>query len=266
MRFLFGFVFLLAGNTIVQCQSNIPRTNDFNAKIALIPKLQSLTSQMNNILLQVPGILSQSQLQSLQQQLTQTILSHANNGNINVNTIVSNLHGLLQGYVGSNSYGRLDLQNSAQQLANVALSLIPTVLSGSMGKSSTNQFNTVLAQISTSLSSTELQSLQEQAAQIVLNSYNNGSPYVTGFVRQLLALIQQRFDLNSQNGLVLQNIAQKLNNVALSLLPILISGLLDKRDLNVNYQQLFSQLPIKTLLQILQIVNNTDKDLVLTRL
>ncbi|CAF1508989.1 unnamed protein product [Adineta steineri] len=213
MRFLFGFVFLLAGNTIVQCQSNVPQTNDFNAKIALIPKLQSLTSQMNNILLQVPGILSQSQLQSLQQQVTQTILSHANNGNINVNTIISNLHGLLQGY------------------------------------SSTNQLNTVLAQIPTNLSSTELQSLQEQAAQIVLNT-----------------LIQQRFDLNSQSSLVLQNIAQKLDNVALSLLPILISGLLDKRDLNVNYRQLFSQLPIKTLLQILQVVNNTDKDLVLTRL
>ncbi|CAF3828302.1 unnamed protein product [Adineta steineri] len=101
---------------------------------------------------------------------------------------------------------------------------------------------------------------------MLIQLYNNGSRDTTGLVRKLLALIQQRFDLNSQNGLVLQNIAQKLNNVALSLLPILISGLLDKRDLNVNYQQLFSQLPIKTLLQILQIVNNTDKDLVLTRL
>ncbi|CAF3921962.1 unnamed protein product [Adineta steineri] len=194
MRFLAGFVFLLAGITIVQCQSNIAQMNDFNAQIALIPKLQSFTSQINNILLQVPGILSQSQLQSLQQQVTQTIFSHANNGNINVNTVVSNLHGLLQGYVGSNLYGRLNLQSIAQQLANVALSLIPTVLSGSMGKSSTNQLNTVLAQISTNLSSTELQSLQEQAAQIVLNSYNNGSRDATGLVRKLLALIQQRFD------------------------------------------------------------------------
>ncbi|CAF1498805.1 unnamed protein product [Adineta steineri] len=67
MRFLAGFVFLLAGITIVQCQSNIAQMNDFNAEIALIPKLQSSTNQLNTVLAQIPTSLSSTELQSLEE-------------------------------------------------------------------------------------------------------------------------------------------------------------------------------------------------------
>ena len=76
-----------------------------------------MINQLNGILASVAGSLTTAQLQSLQQQVLQLVLSQAG-GNLNVNTLKGKLLALLKQYLGSNPQLSSNVQAVVQQVVN----------------------------------------------------------------------------------------------------------------------------------------------------
>jgi len=187
-----------------------------------------LNSQLNGLLVQLSGVLSPVQLQSLQQQAFQ-IVQNVLNGNLDVNTAANQLLQQLEQYLGSNSQLLADVRPLVQQFIDAAATL-PFPLPSNLGKrratvgrsaplasanqlqlsdlvatlaafpqysALTNQLSNFVAQISSVLSSFQLGSLDAQASQIIQNVLN-GNVNTNTAVNQLLQQLEQYLGSNSQ--------------------------------------------------------------------
>ena len=84
-----------------------------------------MVNQLNGVLASLASALPLSQLQTLQQQVLQLVLNQA--GNLNVNTLVSQVQQLVQQVLGSNVQVPANLSAVVQKLVNALLALLPSL-------------------------------------------------------------------------------------------------------------------------------------------
>ncbi len=89
----------------------------------------------------------------------------------------------------------------------------------------------VLAQLATVLSPAELQSLQDQAVELIL-SLAAGHIDENQFKEKLQALIQQYFNSNGRNQIDIDNLIEKILVTDTAGLPDIIVNILGKRPIN----------------------------------
>ncbi|UJR38165.1 hypothetical protein I4U23_030842 [Adineta vaga] len=210
MRFLAGFALIFVSIAFIQGQLVIPQVNNLNALISLLPQFQGFLGQLDQILPQLSGILSSSELLALKDKITQVITSQLG-GSLDINSIKDKLRPILQHFLGSKPQSRLDFDTILQQIVGAATSALPGIVLGLVGKreavdarvnlndiialANKLQIQQFIPQITQFLSGDKLQQLQSQFfATIVAAAGNNWNlatvaqtiqQLVTQFVPQL---------------------------------------------------------------------------------
>jgi hypothetical protein len=279
MRLLTGFALVLVGIAFVQSQLVIPQINNLDAVISLLPQLQGFIGQLDNILPQLAGILSSSELQLIKDKVLQLVLSQAGD----INGLKDKLQGLFQQILGSKPLGRIDIDNLIQQIVGATSGALPGVilslLGGGIGKREATdarlninellaladkfQLSSFIPQIEQFLGADKLQQLQSQLLATMITALGNNWNSAT-VAQALQQLITQFVPQAAQMRINWEHLAEQALGGVVAIIPSLLVGLLGKRDLAVNYQQLLAQLPVKNLAQLLQIVNNVDKSKITT--
>jgi hypothetical protein len=93
-----------------------------------------------------------------------------------------------------------------------------------------NPIHDALAQLATSLSPDELQSLQDQALHLVL-SLASGNIDINQFKENLQVLVQQYFDSTGRNGVDIDNLIEQILTTDTAGLPDIIVNILGKGSL-----------------------------------
>ena len=93
-----------------------------------------------------------------------------------------------------------------------------------------NPIHDALAQLATSLSPAELQSLKDQALHLVL-SLASGNIDINQFKENLQVLVQQYFDSTGRNGVDIDNLIEQILTTDTAGLPDIIVNILGKGSL-----------------------------------
>jgi len=242
--------------------------------------------QLSTLIPQVEEYLGADKLQELQNQFFGTVVSALGN-NWNLGTVSQLLQQLVTQYIPQIAFMRIDWEAIGQAALEGVASALPSILIGAIslfGKRDlsdegrdlnqifnlANQFqlNTLIPQIEEYLGADKLQELQNQFFGTVVSALGNN--WNLGTVSQLLQqLVTQYIPQIAFMRIDWEAIGQAaLEGVASALPSILIGAisLFGKRGLDLNVQQLLSQLPINQIAQIVQLVLNSDKTQVLSKL
>lgn len=258
--------------------------NNLNALISFLPQYQGFIGQLNSILPQLAGILSSAELQSLKDKVIQVVLSQVGN-KPTLDALKDKIRPFLQQLLGSKPQSRIDFDALLQQIASVATSALPGILFGLLGKRDLAtddsrslaevlalvdkyQLSTILPQVELFLGPDKLQELQTQFFSTVVTALGNNwniatvaqalQQLVTQFVPQMGAM---RIDWEALGQSALNGLVSAIPSIAIGLF-----SMFGKRDLSAAYQQLLSQLPVNQFAQIIQVVLNSDKSVVLAKI
>jgi oligoribonuclease (3'-5' exoribonuclease) len=208
--------------------ANQLQLSDLVATLAAYPQYSDLTNQLSNFVAQISSVLSSFQLGSLDGQASQ-IIQNVLNGNVDANTAVNQLLEQLQQYLGSNSQLLANARPLVQQFIDAVVTL-SSQLPSNLGKRRAtvarsaplasanqlqlsnllanlaaqpqysdliNQLSNFAAQITSVLSSFQLESLDEKSSQIVQNVLN-GNVDANTAANQLLQQLKQYLGSDSQ--------------------------------------------------------------------
>ncbi|CAF4702385.1 unnamed protein product [Rotaria sp. Silwood1] len=270
MRLLTALALVLVSITFVQCQLVVPQFNDLDVLTIFKPQIQHFLAQLDTILSQIANFLSSFELQSLKDKLTEVLVTQLGS-NLNLNAIKDKLRPVLQQFLGSKSQARFDFDTIVDQVSNAAVTSLPAILLGFLGKreavDARSDLDDVLAlynklsldklipQIHQFLSGDKFQQLQQQFFGTVLTAAGNhwSLPNLSQAIQQLVTQFvpgasQMRIDWDEVGQTVLNTLA----SVGPGLLVTGLGALFGKRDLRVNYQQLLTELSVDKLAQIVQ--------------
>ncbi|CAF3163989.1 unnamed protein product [Rotaria socialis] len=284
MRLLTGLTFVLASITFVQCQLIVPQLNSLNLLNSLRPQIQNFLDKLEDILPQFLGTISSVELQTLKDKLIQVVLGQLG-GNLNFNTLKDKLRPVLQEFLNTKPQIRLDFDALLNHVSSAALTELPAIILNLLGgkrEVTETRFSlddvlaladklplsTYLSQIQQFLSSDQLQQLQNQFLSTVLAAVGNEWD-IAPLAQALQELFTQFVPETAQMRVDWGHLAQQAINGLASAAPSIIAtalGLIGKREVRVNYQELLSQLSIDKLAQIFEVINSVDKSKVFAQL
>ncbi|CAF4331529.1 unnamed protein product [Adineta steineri] len=188
MRLLAPFAVLLVSIAFAQSQLVVPQINNLNAVISLLPQLQGFLGQLNNILPQLTGVLSSSELHSLKDKLIQFVVAQLGS-NLDLNAIKDKIRPILQHFLASKPQRSFDFDQLLQQIVGATTEALPSIILNMVGKRdatdarinvndilqfvNNNQIQNFIPQILQFLSGDKLQQLQNQFFATVLAAAGN---------------------------------------------------------------------------------------------
>ncbi|CAF4073702.1 unnamed protein product [Adineta steineri] len=253
MRLLAPFAVLLVSIAFAQSQLVVPQINNLNAVISLLPQLQGFLGQLNNILPQLTGVLSSSELHSLKDKLIQFVVAQLGS-NLDLNAIKDKIRPILQHFLASKPQRSFDFDQLLQQIVGATTEALPSIILNMVGKRdatdarinvndilqfvNNNQIQNFIPQIQQFLNGDKLQQLQNQFFATVLAAAGNNWNVAT-LAQTIEQLISQFVPEVSRIKINWSSIANTALNAAVSAAPGLLLGMLGKRDatdarLNVN--------------------------------
>ncbi|CAF0895492.1 unnamed protein product [Adineta steineri] len=257
MRLLAPFAVLLVSIAFAQSQLVVPQINNLNAVISLLPQLQGFLGQLNNILPQLTGVLSSSELHSLKDKLIQFVVAQLGS-NLDLNTIKDKIRPILQHFLASKPQRSFDFDQLLQQIVGATTDALPSIILNMVGKReatdarinvndilqfvNNNQIQNFIPQIQQFLNGDKLQQLQNQFFATILTGAGNNWNIAT-IAQNIQQLVSQfvpqigRFDINW--GAIVDSVVSAIPGALLSAAPGVLFALLGKREatdarLNLN--------------------------------
>ncbi|CAF0849388.1 unnamed protein product [Adineta steineri] len=257
MRLLAPFAVLLVSIAFAQSQLVVPQINNLNAVISLLPQLQGFLGQLNNILPQLTGVLSSSELHSLKDKLIQFVVAQLGS-NLDLNTIKDKIRPILQHFLASKPQRSFDFDQLLQQIVGATTDALPSIILNMVGKReatdarinvndilqfvNNNQIQNFIPQIQQFLNGDKLQQLQNQFFATILTGAGNNWNIAT-IAQSIQQLVSQfvpqigRFDINW--GAIVDSVVSAIPGALLSAAPGVLFALLGKREatdarLNLN--------------------------------
>jgi len=242
--------------------------------------------QLTNILPQIAPFLTPEKLQQLQNQFLSTIVT-AVGSNWNAATVSQALQQLITQFVPQAAQMRIDWESVGQSALNGIVTALPSILIGALslfGKrdlpagdarglndilalADKLPLNNILPQIQSFLTPDKFQQLQTQVMSTVVAALGNHWNAAT-LGQALQQLVNQFVPQAAQMRIDWESVGQSALNGIVTALPSILIGALSlfgKRALNSNYQQLLSQLPVNQIAQLVQVVLNSDKATVVSK-
>jgi len=256
---------------------------DINAILALINKIP-----LSTILPQIQQLLGADKFQQLQAQIFGTIVN-AIGHNWDIHAIAQDIQQLVTQLVPQAAQMRIDWEQVGQQALNGLIGALPGVavgllgllgkrelptadarsgLSDILGLVDQYELGTIIPHIEEFLGPDKLQELQDLFFNTVVSALGNNWNLAT-VAQALQQLVTQFIPQAAQMRIDWEQVGQQALNGLVGALPgiaVGLLGLLGKRELGFNYQQLLAQLPVQKLAQLIQVVTSADKATVLAKL